>query len=170
MYFKVDIIGSYMLLLDGYIKEHQCNDIDLACDDSNIDGLREYLGDLGYKEDLGQGKQIGYDSERGSAIWKIIHLGIFKKDGAKNIHVVIKDRDYKLLSIPELLSYKLKRGSKNDYLHIAEFASWKHDQRFYTDLANGYDSTRGLHCIDKDPKEVSYDWIKENSFQLEDKA
>jgi len=28
------------------------------------------------------------------------------------------------------------------------------------------DSSEGLWCIDRDPKEVSHDWIKKNSFQL----
>lgn len=28
------------------------------------------------------------------------------------------------------------------------------------------DSSTGLHCIDKNPKDVSKQWIEENSFQL----
>ena len=34
-------------------------------------------------------------------------------------------------------------------------------------LQHEYDSTRGLWCIDRDPKEVSHDWIKQNAFQLD---
>lgn len=33
-------------------------------------------------------------------------------------------------------------------------------------LQHEYDSTRGLWCIDKDPKDVDIEWIRENSFQL----
>lgn len=29
-----------------------------------------------------------------------------------------------------------------------------------------YESTRGLWCFDKNPKEVDIDWIRENAFQL----
>lgn len=35
-----------------------------------------------------------------------------------------------------------------------------------TILRHEYDSTRGLWCIDKDPKEVDLDWIRGNAFQL----
>lgn len=30
-----------------------------------------------------------------------------------------------------------------------------------------YDTSRGLFCIDRDPKEVSKEWIEQNAFQLE---
>lgn len=33
-------------------------------------------------------------------------------------------------------------------------------------LEHEYVSTRGLWCIDRDPKEVTHDWIKRNAFQL----
>ncbi len=35
-------------------------------------------------------------------------------------------------------------------------------------LEHEYVSTRGLWCIDRDPKEVTHDWIKKNAFQLKD--
>ena len=35
-----------------------------------------------------------------------------------------------------------------------------------TRLRHEYDSTRGLWCIDKDPKEVDLEWIRKNAFQL----
>lgn len=35
-------------------------------------------------------------------------------------------------------------------------------------LQHEYDSTRGLWCIDRDPKEIDYEWIKQNAFQLKD--
>lgn len=35
-------------------------------------------------------------------------------------------------------------------------------------LQHEYNSTRGLWCIDKDPKDVDIEWIRENSFQLTD--
>lgn len=35
-------------------------------------------------------------------------------------------------------------------------------------LQHEYDSTRGLWCIDKDPKEVDIEWIRKNAFQLTD--
>jgi hypothetical protein len=38
----------------------------------------------------------------------------------------------------------------------------------YKQLKNEYDTTRGLWCIDRNPAEVDYDWIKRNAFQLED--
>ena len=34
------------------------------------------------------------------------------------------------------------------------------------ELQHEYDSTRGLWCIDRDPKEVDIEWIRKNSFQL----
>lgn len=34
-------------------------------------------------------------------------------------------------------------------------------------LHHEQDSTRGLWCIDQDPKEVTHEWIKQNAFQLE---
>jgi len=37
----------------------------------------------------------------------------------------------------------------------------------FKDLRNEYDRTRGLWCIDRNPKEVDYDWIRRNAFQLE---
>ena len=36
-------------------------------------------------------------------------------------------------------------------------------------LQHEYDSTRGLWCIDKDPKDVDIEWIRENAFQLTEK-
>jgi len=33
-------------------------------------------------------------------------------------------------------------------------------------LLHEYDSTRGLWCIDRDPKEVDIDWIRKQAFQL----
>jgi hypothetical protein len=35
-------------------------------------------------------------------------------------------------------------------------------------LQHEYDTTRGLWCIDRNPADVDYEWIKENAFQLED--
>ena len=35
-------------------------------------------------------------------------------------------------------------------------------------LQHEYDRTRGLWCIDRNPAEVDYEWIKRNAFQLED--
>jgi len=31
-----------------------------------------------------------------------------------------------------------------------------------------YDTTRGLWCIDRNPADVDYEWIKTNAFQLKD--
>jgi len=36
------------------------------------------------------------------------------------------------------------------------------------ELQHEYDTTRGLWCIDRNPAEVDYDWIKRNAFQLND--
>lgn len=33
-------------------------------------------------------------------------------------------------------------------------------------LQHEYDATRGLWCIDRNPKDVSIDWVRENAFQL----
>lgn len=33
-------------------------------------------------------------------------------------------------------------------------------------LQHEYDSTRGLWCIDRDPSEVDYEWIRQNAYQL----
>jgi len=35
-------------------------------------------------------------------------------------------------------------------------------------LQHEYDRTCGLWCIDRNPAEVDYEWIKRNAFQLED--
>ena len=35
-------------------------------------------------------------------------------------------------------------------------------------LEHEYDTTRGLWCMDRNPAEVDYDWIKRNAFQLTD--
>ena len=35
------------------------------------------------------------------------------------------------------------------------------------ELQHDYDSTRGLWCIDRDPKDVDIEWIRKNAFQLE---
>jgi hypothetical protein len=35
-------------------------------------------------------------------------------------------------------------------------------------LQHEYDKTRGLWCIDRNPLEVDYEWIKQNAFQLKD--
>jgi len=36
------------------------------------------------------------------------------------------------------------------------------------ELQHEYDRTRGVWCIDRNPAEVDYDWIKRNAFQLKD--
>lgn len=33
-------------------------------------------------------------------------------------------------------------------------------------LQHEYDTTRGLWCVDKNPQDVSIEWIIENAFQL----
>lgn len=33
-------------------------------------------------------------------------------------------------------------------------------------LEHHYDTTIGLYCIDKNPKDVSKEWIEKNAFQL----
>ena len=35
-------------------------------------------------------------------------------------------------------------------------------------LQHEYDTTRGLWCIDRNPADVDYEWIKQNAFQLKD--
>jgi len=35
-----------------------------------------------------------------------------------------------------------------------------------TRLQHEYDSTRGLWCVDKNPADVTLEWIRENAFQL----
>src|ERR1041385_1565029 len=41
------------------------------------------------------------------------------------------------------------------------------DMASMKDLRHAYDATRGLWCIDRNPAEVDYEWIKQNAFQLE---
>jgi hypothetical protein len=36
------------------------------------------------------------------------------------------------------------------------------------ELQHEYDTTRGLWCIDRNPAEVDYEWIKRNAFRLKD--
>jgi hypothetical protein len=38
----------------------------------------------------------------------------------------------------------------------------------FKELQHEYDTTRGLWCVDRNPAEVDYDWIKRNAFQLQD--
>ena len=38
----------------------------------------------------------------------------------------------------------------------------------FKELQHEYDTTRGLWCIDRNPTEVDYEWIKRNAFQLKD--
>src|SRR5712671_752379 len=38
----------------------------------------------------------------------------------------------------------------------------------FKELQHEYDTTRGLWCIDRNPAEVDYDWIKRSAFQLSD--
>jgi hypothetical protein len=38
----------------------------------------------------------------------------------------------------------------------------------FKELQHEYDTTRGLWCIDRNPAEVDYDWIKRSAFQLND--
>jgi hypothetical protein len=35
-------------------------------------------------------------------------------------------------------------------------------------LQHEYDTTRGLWCVDRNPADVDYEWIKQNAFQLKD--
>lgn len=43
----------------------------------------------------------------------------------------------------------------------------KHQREFYKSLLDyERDTTTGLWCIDRDPKEVSKEWIEENAFRL----
>jgi hypothetical protein len=38
----------------------------------------------------------------------------------------------------------------------------------FKELLHEYDTMRGLWCIDRNPAEVDYEWIKRNAFQLKD--
>jgi len=37
------------------------------------------------------------------------------------------------------------------------------------ELRHYRDTSEGLWCIDRDPSEVTHEWIRENAFQLKDK-
>lgn len=45
-------------------------------------------------------------------------------------------------------------------------ASVRQKDELLKKLQHEYDTTRGLWCIDRDPKEVDLEWIRENAFQL----
>lgn len=51
--------------------------------------------------------------------------------------------------------FKFKTYKKEEYIRQIEQLSYYHD------------TTVGLWCIDRDPKDVSIEWIRENAFQLE---
>jgi hypothetical protein len=38
----------------------------------------------------------------------------------------------------------------------------------FKEFQHEYDTTRGLRCIDRNPAEVDYEWIKRNAFRLKD--
>ncbi len=40
-------------------------------------------------------------------------------------------------------------------------------EELFMELKHEYDSKRGLWCIDRDPQDVSIDFIRRNCFQLE---
>lgn len=42
------------------------------------------------------------------------------------------------------------------------------EKRRVSKLQHEYDTTRGLWCIDCNPKSVDIDWIRKNSFQLQE--
>ncbi len=52
------------------------------------------------------------------------------------------------------------------YTVVTDEVSVSVDSSKLAHLQHEYDSTRGLWCIDRDPKEVDIEWIRDNAFQL----
>ena len=57
---------------------------------------------------------------------------------------------------------KWKQAANDNLKEYAE--TWSQERKR---LRHEVDTTRGLWCIDRDPKEVDLDWIRRNAFQLQ---
>lgn len=105
-YFGATIIGSTLLELSGILDFALVNDVDVAVNQNNFWNIRNYLIDNGFKETTNSYKQEGYADTIGSLI--------FKKDRHLPIHILIKDKDFKLKSISEIVQIKFERYSDSD--------------------------------------------------------
>lgn len=159
---KANLIGTGLLYSKDLI-ETVPKDLDIAVDKTYIEIARKILHKNGYVEITERGKQIGYDNQRRCAQWEIIHTGVFKKTGYIDIHLVEKTEDFELWKPKKIIAKKLERCKKKDLELVIEFCSKKLN---HENLLHYLASTTGLYCIDRNPKDVSYEWICENNFRL----
>jgi len=160
-YFDAEIIGSYLLVKAELLAIEYINDIDVCIPKNKLENAYKFLEDLGYSQTFISDKQIGY--KEGRAQYNKIPQGDFTNKEYYNIDVIEKAKD--VFTIPTLIAEKFKRGSDSDFKQLAIICSSKIGQNLM-DLQHWKDTTQGLHAIDQNPKDVTYEWIIENSFQI----
>lgn len=156
-YFDAETIGSFVLVENKLIGINEINDIDVQIPKDKLDNVYKYLEDLGYKQTIKKGKQIGY--KNGRVILEKLPQGDFKKERCFKIDVIEKTKE--VFSIPVIIAEKFKRGNKSDFNQILSICAKKNGLDLKK-LLHHKDTTIGLYAIDKNPKDVDYNWILNN--------
>lgn len=82
------------------------------------------------------------------------------------VHVIfplVRDSKESHKKLLELIDEHMDRG---DELSLTIYPI-ENESKELKALRHYHDTTVGLFCIDQEPDEVSYEWIKENAFELE---
>lgn len=150
-FFNGEIIGSYMFVEKGLLKEKDINDIDVQVNKSVIDNVQRYLEDKGYTQKKTRGNQLGYTRKTGT-LWEIIPSLVFTKEGKTTIH--IKEKTDDVWSIPNLIKSKTERGKHSDYVQLLKVFDKlsKENLWYYRSNTLGLYATYSLDKIPDDKK------------------
>ena len=152
--FGAELVGTGLLYTSNLISKEP-NNLDIVVDVKYIDPIRRLLFKYGFEELI----------KKREPLYKPLHTGNFSKENYIGIHLLTleKKEGYKSPDILSTIADKIKRN-KNDDLKVAFEALSKLLHK--TDLAHYHDQTSGLYCIDKNPKEVDYEFILKNCFRI----
>ena len=84
-----------------------------------------------------------------------------KRELRKALNSALLSADNKYRAISEVAAELVRHIPATTPQPTAEVAE------AYRVLLHDYETTRGLWCIDRDPKEIGIEWVRHNGFQLE---
>jgi len=110
-YFDAKLIGSVLLYNAQLLSLDEINDVDINVKDYQVQKVRAYLNDNGFKETKPYYQQRGYEAFQGSLV--------FEKEGEKTIHLLVTKDLHNTFTIGELIGAKFTRQTISDLKQIA---------------------------------------------------
>jgi len=117
-YFDGELIGS-VLLRDFGLSSELINDIDVAIHPDVLFKVIRFLDDCGYEEvERNSRQEKGYADFIGSLVFKPMSCEI-------PIHLSLKEKNFKLMTVKEIIGEKFLRGLDNDIKQLKQMLEAK---------------------------------------------